>query len=145
MAYNPQLYNPYGQPQSFSWSQPVQYQPQPTNGLVRVKGRQGAEAYPMGPNSVSPVLLDEDRDVFYIKRTDASGIGTVDEYDFTPRVQQQQQTAQSVEYATMAQLQALADKVDLLSESLMNEPEDEPEQEPAPQTAKRTRKAASNA
>lgn len=128
MAYNPSLYNPYGQTQPYTWSQPsmpVSYQPgswvpsqaaaQPTNGLVRVKGRQGADAYPMAPNSVSPVLLDEDQDVFYIKRTDASGVGTVLEYDFAPRVQHQEQQES---FATTAMLEALASKVDALAEAV---------------------------
>lgn len=137
MAYNPSLYNPYGQPQPYSWSQPSQpmWTPQPTNGLVRVKGRQGAEAYPMGPNSVSPVLLDEDQDVFYIKRTDASGIGTVDDFDFAPRAAVQEQAPA---YATAEQLDALAQRVEEIAASMAT-------RDDAPQPAKRTRKAASDA
>lgn len=134
MAYNPSIYNPYGQTQPYSWGQPSQpmLTLQPTNGLVRVKGRQGAEAYPMGPNSVSPVLLDEDQDVFYIKRTDASGIGTVYDYDFAPRAHAEAQRA--AEYATVDQLEELTERVDGLANALQQ----------VAQPPKRTRKAADN-
>lgn len=72
-----------------------QQQTQP--GLIQVTGMEGAKAYPMNPNSVVP-LFDADRDVMYIKRTDAGGYPTIAAYQFTP-VQEAAPSA-SPEYVT---------------------------------------------
>ena len=46
------------------------------NGLIGVRGKEGAMAYPLPPNSAVP-LFDEDEDVLYIKRTDGAGFATL--------------------------------------------------------------------
>ena len=79
MAYNPMLYNPYLQPQPYSWSQQVQ---QPVNGLVGVTGIEGAKAYQLPPNSSMP-LFDSSEDVLYLKTTDAAGYPTIRTFHFT--------------------------------------------------------------
>ena len=64
MAYNPNLYMPYGQqsyPQAgWAYQQPQAMQPQqpqPFDLIIAVSGRNGAEAFQMPPNSRA-VLFD---------------------------------------------------------------------------------------
>lgn len=50
------------------------------NGLIRVTGREGAMAYPLGPNSVVP-LFDGEEDILYVKSTDGAGFPTIREFE----------------------------------------------------------------
>lgn len=73
-------YNPYGaQPdylgqlrqQQISQAQP---QPQPSqNGMIWVQGEAGAKSYLVAPNTTL-MLMDSENSVFYIKKTDQSGM-----------------------------------------------------------------------
>ena len=72
-------------------------QQQTAPGLIQVTGMEGAKAYPLAPNSVA-ALFDADRDVMYIKRTDAGGYPTIQAYQFSP-VQEAAPSAQP-EYVT---------------------------------------------
>lgn len=77
----------YQQPQAsarsyFAPMAPIPQQ-QTTPGLIQVTGMEGAKASPMGPSS-SATLFDADRDVMYIKRTDAGGYPTIQAYKFEP-------------------------------------------------------------
>ncbi len=71
MAYNPSVYN--------QWQQ---WQTQPVNGLVSVSGEQGAQMYPLPPNSVSPPLFLQEENAFFVKRTDGGGAATLKKYTF---------------------------------------------------------------
>lgn len=76
MAYNLNLYNPYGPP-------PLQPSSSlPINGLVRIEGIEGAQMYPMPPNSVSPPLMLGSDNIFIIKTTDGGGAATLKAYKF---------------------------------------------------------------
>ena len=76
------MYNSYYMPQ---------YTPQmgaggqmPQQGqVVRVNGRNGAEAYRLAPNS-SVLLLDENDPLVWLKTTDGAGYATVTPYTITP-------------------------------------------------------------
>ena len=70
----------YQQPQPFQ-NQPAQTVP--TQQVVRVNGRNGAEAYSMGPNS-SALLLDESGTLVWLVTSDGAGYKTVSAYDITP-------------------------------------------------------------
>lgn len=61
---------------------PVQSSLQPTQ-VVRVNGRNGAEAYAIGPNS-SALLLDESGTLVWLCTTDGAGYKTIAPYDITP-------------------------------------------------------------
>jgi len=74
MAYNPNLYNPYSQ-------QPMQPMAS-VNGLVRIDGIEGAQMYPLPPNSVSPPLMLGSDNIFFIKTTDGGGAATIKAYKF---------------------------------------------------------------
>ena len=64
------------------------YNPYLTVGLqrqevIRVNGRNGAEAYQMAPNS-SVLLLDETTPVVWLKTTDGASYPTITGYTITP-------------------------------------------------------------
>ena len=73
--YSP-LVNPYLTPQG----QPVQTQRQE---VVKVNGYQGAQAYPMGPNS-SALLLDVSGTMIWAATTDGAGYKSVKPFDIAP-------------------------------------------------------------
>ena len=85
----------YGNPYPMQYQQPqaparqyytpmVQIPQQQTQaGLIQVTGLEGAKAYPLAPNSIA-ALFDADRDVMYIKRTDAGGYPSIAAYQFSP-------------------------------------------------------------
>lgn len=99
----------YGNPYPLRYQQPqapaqTYYQPmapipqqQTAPGLIQVTGLEGAKAYPLPPNSVA-ALFDADRDVMYIKRTDAGGYPTIAAYTFAPM--QEAAPTQQPEYVT---------------------------------------------
>lgn len=114
---NQQLYgNPYPmqyqQPQApaRSYYTPMTTIPQQQTapGLIQVTGMEGAKAYPLAPSSVA-ALFDADRDVMYIKRTDAGGYPTIAAYEFKPL----QETAPSAqpEYVTREEFNELKEAV----------------------------------
>jgi hypothetical protein len=82
MAYNPSLYNPYGnQPMSNMFT--PSYQPQqPVNGLIKVTGIEGAQMYQLPPGSVSPPLFLDSENAFFVKTTDDGGAATIKKYKF---------------------------------------------------------------
>lgn len=59
---------------------------QPTNGIVKVNGRDSAMQYQLPPNSTSPALFDNNGKVFYVVSTDGTGTKTVEVFDFSPHV-----------------------------------------------------------
>ena len=79
--YSNSMYNPY-QPYMGSTSMgsnfPIQRQE-----VVRVNGKNGADAYQMAPNS-SILLLDETAPVIWLKTTDGASYPTVTGYKITP-------------------------------------------------------------
>ena len=86
-----------------NYYQPMTTIPQQT-GLIQVTGLEGAKAYPMSPNTEA-ALFDGNRDVFYLKRTDAGGYPTIEAYEFKP-LQEAAPTAQP-EYVTRQEFEEL--------------------------------------
>ena len=110
----------YGNPYPTRYPQPATpaptyYSPvaqipqQITPGLIQVTGMEGAKAYPLAPASVA-ALFDADRDVMYIKRTDAGGYPTIQAYSFTPL----QETAlpAATDYVTREEFNKLKEMID---------------------------------
>ena len=83
-------------------------QQQTAPGLIQVTGMEGAKAYPLAPNSVA-ALFDADRDVMYIKRTDAGGYPTIAAYEFKP-LQEAAPSAQP-EYVTREEFNELKEMI----------------------------------
>lgn len=75
------MYNPY---QYAAYSQPnyINYMPQ-RQEVIRVNGRNGAEAYQMAPNS-SILLLDETAPIIWLKTTDGASYPTITGYQISP-------------------------------------------------------------
>ena len=105
----------YGNPYAARYPQQGYYQPpmpvipqQPAqpDGLIRVTGMEGARAYPVSPNSVVP-LFDADRDVLYVKSTDAGGFPTIRAFTFSPLQDMQQQP----EYVTRQEFDELKEAI----------------------------------
>lgn len=54
---------------------------QPINNILRVMGPQSAQAYKIGPDS-QVLLMDSDRPIFYLKRSDDSGYSETRAFEF---------------------------------------------------------------
>lgn len=67
-----------GQPTAYPIQQtfsntPISFNQQHNNGIIWVQGESGAKAYPVEPRN-SVLLMDSEKDCFYIKSTDSSGV-----------------------------------------------------------------------
>lgn len=72
----------YGTPSNFRYNAPQSVSVQ-RNEIIRVNGKEGAEAYPLAQNS-SIMLLDENNPIVWIKRTDGAGFPTVEPFAISP-------------------------------------------------------------
>lgn len=78
-------------------------------GLLQVTGMEGAKTYPLAPASTA-ALFDSDRDVFYIKRTDAGGYPTIQAFQFAPL--QEAAQAPTPEYVTREEFNRLKEMIE---------------------------------
>ena len=77
------MYNPYYNPSGmFNYQQPQYFAPTKTE-VTKVSGKNGAEAFQLGPNS-SVLLLDETAPIVWLKTTDGAGYPTITPYSITP-------------------------------------------------------------
>lgn len=60
-----------------------QNQPMQRYDVIKVNGKNGAEAFQMAPNS-SVLLLDETSPIVWLKQTDGAGYPTLSPYSITP-------------------------------------------------------------
>lgn len=82
----------------------MQNQMQPMNNILQVMGLESAQAYQIGPDS-QVLLMDSNRPVFYLKKSDSSGYAEVRAFEFheipltqpIPPAQQPQTQQQPVE------------------------------------------------
>ena len=79
--YNSNVYNPYQQYMGTMMGN-NSFPPQ-RQEVVRVNGKNGADAYQMAPNS-SILLLDETAPIIWLKTTDGASYPTVTGYTITP-------------------------------------------------------------
>lgn len=79
MAYNPPLYNPYGQNQPWSWSQPNQLI---ANGLTFIDSISDLDTLQMAPGSISQPYFLKDEDKFVIVTFDKVGGSTKELFSF---------------------------------------------------------------
>lgn len=82
MPFQPAFFGPSTTQFAPNYMQQQPVMAQPFNGLVRVESVEGAQMYPMPPNSVSPPLFLGSDNVFYIKTTDGGGAPTIKKYRF---------------------------------------------------------------
>jgi hypothetical protein len=108
MFYQPTWNNPYQQPM---------LSPQltlPVNGITKVNGRDSAMQYQLPPNSMSPALFDNNGQVFYIVSTDGTGMKTVEAFDFSPHIEQPQQSVSTADFVSRAEFEGFVNKVNEL-------------------------------
>ena len=75
---------------SYGTSQIQSQQSQMNNGIIWVQGESGAKSYLIAPGQ-SVLLMDSEKDVFYIKSSDGSGMPMpLRVFEYTERTQQQQ-------------------------------------------------------
>ena len=115
MSYNPYQFGPYGAP-SYGYGQPSYQQPQQQQNVYAfVNGIEGAKAYPMSPNQ-TVMLMDNDNPIAYIKQSNGMGQATLKCYRLTETTEQEirGKAQPSADYATRAELEALAKKIESL-------------------------------
>ena len=88
-----------------------QYQQPSNNGIIWVQGEAGAKSYLIAPNTTVQ-LWDSESQTIYLKSADASGMPSMKVLDYTIRGEA---AAKKEEYATKADLDALAEKVAALA------------------------------
>lgn len=91
-------------------------QQQASSSIVWVQNEMEAAGYPVAPNS-AVTLWDSNAPVVYLKQADSSGKPSMKIYDLVERDQRPSQPAQApaVEYATRAELEALAARLDAMA------------------------------
>ncbi len=110
------------QPMSSVANPMAQQPPQTMNNILQVMGPESAEAFQIGPNS-KVILMDSNRPVFYMKRSDDSGFSETKAYMFQeiplyPEVEQSQPVADpSVRYVTVDEFN---DRLKVLEDLVMN-------------------------
>ena len=70
----------------------IPYNIAPRHEIIRVNGRNGAEAFQMAPNS-QVLLLDETAPIVWLKTTDGAGYPTLLAYEITPAQTPEQKEA----------------------------------------------------
>lgn len=83
--------------------------------IISVGSFEEAKAYPVMYNQ-SEILLDNNRDVFYVKSVDAMGKYTISTYKFEKVENERPLTAEN--FATREQFNSLNDKLDMLIREL---------------------------
>ena len=73
-------FNPYNYSSNNQWQNPINRNRQE---IIKVNGKNGAEAYQMMPNSQA-LLLDETAPVVWLVQTDGAGYKTISAFDLTP-------------------------------------------------------------
>jgi hypothetical protein len=105
-------------PQQGYAQQPYAQQPQQSQqggGFIWVQGEAGAKSYMVAPGN-HVLLMDSEQCAFYIKSADAAGMPSMRAFDYVERAPQRQQAhpAQSAEYVTRAEFNALAARLEAL-------------------------------
>ena len=83
--------------------------------IISVNGFEEAKSYPVMFNN-SEILMDDNRDVFYVKAVDGMGKYTVTTYEFH-KIENEKPLA-SADFVTREQFDSLNNKLDLLLKEL---------------------------
>lgn len=107
---------PYGNPYADRLAAMQQNQAmQQRCDVVTVNGENGAQAYPLAPNS-SALLLDESQPLVWLVKTDGAGYKTVSAFNITPHEQTPQPTNADLheigEVAAACEVKKLVESVD---------------------------------
>lgn len=95
-------------------AQPTQ---QTSNGLIWVQGEAGAKSY-LVANGASVLLMDSERQTFYIKSADASGMPSMRIFDYTERagtpIKAPDSPQDAPKFATREEVEAIAKRLETL-------------------------------
>ena len=105
MAYDPNIYNPYGNAMNIGMRIGT-----PVHGINYIDSIDEVKNYVMPPNSVSPPFMLKSDDVFIIKMVDGSGGATLHAYRFE-EIDLPSDGALSNDYVTKADLDAFAARI----------------------------------
>ena len=120
-TYQPMYYQPQYQTVQPSYVQQNQ-QPQQSNGIIWVQGEAGAKSYLVAPNTTVQ-LWDSETQRIFLKSADASGMPSMKVLEYTIRDQtpanapvaaSTPQATNPTDYATRAEIEALAAQIDTL-------------------------------
>lgn len=103
-----------GQNQPMQMQQQPQGQQQSGGGLVWVQGEAGAKSY-MVANGSSVLLMDSERQCFYLKSCDAAGMPSMRVFDYQERKAAPIPDEAAAEYVTRKDFEALQSRVDELT------------------------------
>lgn len=106
-TYQPMIQAPQYQAQQFQTPQQNQQ-----GGLIWVQGEAAAKSYMVAPGNTVQ-LWDSEEKVIYLKSADPSGMPSMKILDYTIRGEEKETPAE--EYATKAEVAALAEKIKELS------------------------------
>ncbi len=106
-TYQPMIQAPQFQAQQFQTPQQNQQ-----GGLIWVQGEAAAKSYMVAPGNTVQ-LWDSEEKVIYLKSADPSGMPSMKILDYTIRGEEKETPAE--EYATKAEVAALAEKIKELS------------------------------
>ena len=117
----------FQQPYYTPSAQPImQYQPpaqqQAPASPLWVQGEAGAKAYPVAANN-SVLLMDSERNVFYIKSADASGMPMLRTFDYVERSAAQNPPVQAAQmhggdFVTRSEFDALRRQIDAMTQPI---------------------------
>lgn len=101
--------------------QPMMQQPAPqaqpsSNGLIWVQGEAGAKSY-LVANGASVLLMDSEKQTFYIKSADAAGMPSMRTFDYMERnasVKPSSSAQDAPEYVTRDELNTLTKRLEAL-------------------------------
>lgn len=103
---------PYGNPYADRLAAMQQNQTmQQRCDVVTVNGENGAQAYPLAPNS-SALLLDESQPLVWLVKTDGAGYKTVSAFNITPHEQAYADLHELGEVAAACEVKKLVESVD---------------------------------
>lgn len=94
-------------------NQPMQMQQQNSGGLIWVQGEAGAKSY-MVANGSSVLLMDSERQCFYLKSCDAAGMPSMRVFDYQERKAAPIPEEAAAEYVTRKDFEALQNRVEEL-------------------------------
>ena len=121
-GYPPQsYYPPQPVPDQLTYLRQQQTQPAPPPTFpLWVQGEAGAKAFPVAPGS-SVILMDSERNTFYIKAADPSGMPSMRAFDYVERTAPQNPPVQAAQpqqgdYVTRAEFAALCRKFEALTQ-----------------------------
>lgn len=94
------------------------YNPKPYYQVAFVKGRKGAENFPMAPGS-SVVLLDSDNPIMWFTTADSGGTITAEPFDYSEHIEKREISTEDL-YVMMA---SLTEKFNKLEERIDGKPD----------------------